>query len=125
MGEVGPVKILLYNKIMKYLITLILTGLNYIAQSQQVYMTNNRYEADYIIYITNNKYDADNLIYVTDNKYEAGWPCEEIGATRCGRWYFTDSKYQANIKIYITNNRYQADRKIYYTTNKYEAHFEQ
>ena len=91
---------------------------------QQVYVTSNRYEADYVLFITDNKYEADNLIYITDNRFEAGWPCEEVGNTLCGRWFMTDNKYRANIMVYFTNNRYQADRKIYYTTNKYQAFFE-
>ena len=95
-----------------------------IVYGQQVYVTSNRYEADYVLFITDNKYEADNLIYITDNRFEAGWPCEEVGNTLCGRWFMTDNKYRANIMVYFTNYRYQADRKIYYTTNKYQAFFE-
>jgi hypothetical protein len=91
---------------------------------QQVYVTSNKFEADYVMFITNNRYEADNLIYVTDNRFEAGWPCDEVDETFCGRWFMTDNKYRANIKVYFTNNRFEADRKIYYTTNKYEAFFE-
>jgi len=94
------------------------------ACGQQVYVTSNRFEADYVLFITDNKYEADNLIYITDNRFEAGWPCEEVGNTLCGRWFMTDNKYRANIMVYFTNNRYQADRRIYYTTNKYQAFFE-
>ena len=38
--------------------TLMLLGLSFIAQSQKVYLTTNRYEADYIVFITDSKYEA-------------------------------------------------------------------
>ena len=94
------------------------------ANGQQIYTTSNRYAADLIVYVTDNRYEADNLIYITDNRFEAGWPCEELNETRCGRWFMTEWRYQANLQVYFTNNRYEADRKIYYTTNKYEAFFD-
>ena len=91
---------------------------------QQIYTTSNKYAADLIVYVTDNKYEADNLIYITDNRFEAGWPCEELNETRCGRWYMTEWRHQANLHVYFTSSRFEADRVIYYTNNKYEAFFD-
>jgi len=38
---------------------------------QIIYVTDNRYEADYQVCVTNNRYEADWIVYLTNKKYEA------------------------------------------------------
>jgi len=41
--------------------------------SQIIYSTEYKYDADKIIYFTDYKYDADLIIYFSKNKYDAKW----------------------------------------------------
>ena len=34
-------------------------------------VTDNRFQADYILYVTNNRFEADKIIYRTTNRFEA------------------------------------------------------
>ena len=81
--------------------------------SQVIYITTNKYEADYILFITDSPYNADWKVYSTDNKYEA--------RRNRGRWYFTTNKYEADYIIYLTKNRYESDRIIFRTKNRYNT----
>ena len=41
------------------------------ANSQVIYQTDNRFEADYVVYVTTNKFEADWWVYMTTNRFEA------------------------------------------------------
>lgn len=112
------------KKVIKYIAFILSFITASVCNGQKVFVTSVKYHADFVIYVTDNKWEADHRIYITDNRFEAGWPCDEIGETLCGRWFMTDNKYQADIQVYFTSNKYQADRIIWYTNNKFEASFE-
>jgi len=101
---------------MRYLITLLLLGLGFIAQSQIIYLTDNKYEADYICTIVNNRYEADWLININDWK--------RYSQQHHGNWYITENRYEAQFKVYISSGYYgggKKARKIYFVCDKYQA----
>jgi len=102
--------------LMKIINTLLLLGLSYVAQSQVIYLTNNKYEADYICTIASNKYEADWLIHVND------W--ERFSRQNHGNWFITENKYKAQFKIHLSSGYYGGGdkvRKIYFVCDKYQA----
>ncbi|HOY91291.1 MAG TPA: DUF6150 family protein, partial [Bacteroidales bacterium] len=52
--------------------------------SQIIYSTNYKYDADIVVYVTDYKYDADLIVYKCDYKYDA--------EGNNGLWYFTEYK---------------------------------
>ena len=101
---------------MKIINTLLLLGLSYVAQSQVIYLTDNKYEADYICTIASNKYEADWLIHINDwKRYSQQNP---------GNWYITANKYEAKFKIHLSSGYYGGGskaRKIYFVCSQSEA----
>jgi hypothetical protein len=101
---------------MKYLITFILAGLSYISHSQIIYLTDSKYEADYICTIVSNKYEADWLIHINDWK--------RYSQQNHGNWYLTRYKPEATFKIYLSSGYYGGGdkaRKIFFVCNQHEA----
>lgn len=77
-----------------------------VSYSQVVYVTNNKYEKNVKqVYLTDDKYEADLVIKITGDKYKA--------RDSDKYWYFTDNKYEAQMLIYITENKYNADIKVF------------
>lgn len=74
--------------------------------SQVVYVTNNKYDSKVKqVYLTDDKYEADLIVEITNDKYKARKSDKY--------WYFTDNKYEAQMIIYITDNKYNADIKVF------------
>ncbi len=84
-----------------------------IMSAQQIYISRNPYNADYVVYKTDNQFVADWVIYQTDNKYEAG----------DGRWFVTDNRWEADFVICFTTNQYLATHTIFTTRNKFITKF--
>lgn len=88
----------------------------HMAYGQIVYLTDNRYEADYICSIVSNKYEADWLIHINDWK--------RYSQQNHGNWYITENRYEAQFKVYISSGYYGGGdkaRKIYFVCDKYQA----
>ena len=81
--------------------------------SQCVYITNNKFLADYKIYITDNNWQADGIVCNVDSWYASQ-------QTR-GWWYITKYQYQADFTIYITDNKWEADRLVFVTKNRWDT----
>jgi len=84
-------------------------GLLNVIFGQKIYITENKYNADYTVCPSPNQFTADLVIYITDNRYEAD----------NGKWFITDNKYDADFIIYISTNQYLSDYTIFQTSNKY------
>ena len=41
---------------------------SFYANAQSVYITENKYDADFKVYVTSNKYEADWIVYITNKK---------------------------------------------------------
>ena len=85
-------------------------------KGQVVYLTDNKFEADYICTIVGNKYEADWIIHINDwKRYSQQNP---------GNWYITENRYEAKFKIHISSGYYgggKKAKKIFFTCNQYEA----
>ena len=94
---------------MKYLVTLSLMLVGFIAQSQVIYLTDNINEADYICTIVANKEEADWLIYINE------W--ERYSRQHHGNWYITEDMSKATFNIYLKGAYYGGGdkaRKIFF-----------
>ena len=101
---------------MKYIITSILLGLSFITQSQIVYLTDNKFEADYICSIVSSKFEADWLIHINDWK--------RYSQQHHGNWYITENRYEAQFKIYLSSGYYgggKKSKKIFFVCDQYQA----
>lgn len=82
-----------------------------LSKGQAIFLTNNKYLADYTIFITDNEWEADWQILPVTSYYESqrmrGW------------WYTTKYQYQADFTIYITKYKWEADRLVFITDNKW------
>ena len=96
---------------------LILTTLSLIISSycfsQCVYITYNKFLADYKIYITDNEWQADWVVFNVNSWHESK-------RTR-GWWYVTKNQYQADFIVYITDNKWEADRLVFVTKNRWRV----
>jgi len=77
--------------------------------AQNIYLVDSPYKADIVCSITNNRFEADWVIYQTDNKYDTG----------NGKWFITENRFEADYRIYIAENPFIATHKIFYTRNKF------
>lgn len=101
---------------MKYLITLSLMLVGFIAQSQVIYLTDDINEADYICTIVANKEEADWYIYINE------W--ERYSTFHHGNWFITEDKDKALFNIYLKGGYYgggEKARKIYFVCNHTQA----
>ena len=101
---------------MKYLVTLSLMLVGFIAQSQVIYLTDNINEADYICTIVANKEEADWFIYINE------W--ERYSRQHYGNWYLTEDMDKATFNIYLKGGYYGGGdkaRKIYFVCNHTQA----
>ena len=96
---------------MKLFLTTLLLIISSYCFSQCVYITDNKFLADYTIFITDNEWEADWQILPVTSYYESqrmrGW------------WYTTKYQYQADFTIYITKYKWEADRLVFITKNKW------
>jgi len=84
-------------------VTILLTCITWnICSSQVVFVTENRFEADWIVFPSQNMYQARN--------YK-------------GIWY-VGNRFEADYKMFFTTNRFEADKIIYLTENRFEAKME-
>ena len=72
----------------------ILTLFGSLCYSQVIFVTENRYEADYKIFITDRRYEANWWIFQTDRVYDA--------KNNRGQWFVTNNRYEADYVIFIT-----------------------
>jgi hypothetical protein len=100
-----------------YSMKLILTTLSLIISSycfsQCVYITDNKFLANYKIYITDNEWQADWVVFNVNSWHESK-------RTR-GWWYVTKNQYQADFIVYITDNKWEADRLVFVTKNRWRV----
>lgn len=76
------------------------------AQSQQLFVVNYEYRADFKVFKVKYPSQADLLVYVVPYPHRA--------KGNKGLWYFTDKMYTADKKIFFTKYAYRADIKVYF-----------
>ena len=76
---------------MKWLLTLLACIAWSTCSTQVIFVTENRFEADYKIYITENRFEADWIIYPSQNQYQA--------RNYSGVWYVGNT-YESDTKFY-------------------------
>lgn len=74
----------------------------------KIFVTTNKFDADFKVRETNNRNEADLLIYE-----------DKAAATAKGdaRWFFANSKFGVDKQILMTTNRHEADLVIFKVPN--------
>ncbi len=93
------------TKKMKQLIFTLLSIIASKSFSQEIFITDNQSDADYIIYICEDQSQADWVVMKTDWRNDA----------KDGKWFFTEWKNDADLTVYITKDKSKADKIVYYT----------
>ncbi|TYB74141.1 hypothetical protein ES676_08125 [Bizionia saleffrena] len=88
-----------------YLFLILLLILVPTVYSQEVFITDEASQADFVIYITEDTSDADWVILKTDWKHQA----------MEGKWFFTDWQNDADLVLCITADKFKADKIVFYT----------
>ncbi len=79
------------------------------------------------IFYTTFKSEAQATIYITKNRYEANWiifNTKWSNEAKKGIWYEVSFKNDADLILYITSHRYEADKLVFYTKYHNYVRFE-
>jgi hypothetical protein len=102
----------------KFLIIFGMLCVYFTANSQVISVVERKSHANINVYLTNNRYEADATVMVTNRIYKAD--------KNLGYWYFDKNDkwhYDCAYNIYFVNRWYEADIIIHITDNPYKIRY--